>query len=85
MPVRKILAPPAEIDFDAIRHELAIPDGYPAGAVADAVAAAVDPPTTAISCSSARSDERLNHSVISATTLSVILDIVSRDTDAPYT
>jgi len=32
-----------------------------------------------------RSNGRLNHSVISSTTLSVILEIVSRETDAPYT
>ena len=36
MAARTIVAPPAAIDFDAIRAELAIPDGYPADAVAQA-------------------------------------------------
>ncbi len=33
MPARTIVAPPRAIDFDAIRQELGIPDGYPADAV----------------------------------------------------
>ena len=44
MPSRRIVNPPAAIDFDAIRAELAIPAGYPADAVAEAVAVAADPP-----------------------------------------
>jgi hypothetical protein len=36
MAARTIVAPPEAIDFDAIRAELAIPDGYPADAVAQA-------------------------------------------------
>ncbi len=43
MPVRTVV-PPAAIDFDAVRRELGIPDGYPADAVAEATAAAADPP-----------------------------------------
>src|SRR3954469_25852820 len=43
MPVRTVV-PPAAIDFDAIRRELGIPDGYPADAVAEAIAAAAEPP-----------------------------------------
>ncbi|MET0864331.1 MAG: RNB domain-containing ribonuclease [Nakamurella sp.] len=44
MPSRKILTPPVAIDFEAIRDELQIPDGYPADAVAEAAAAAANPP-----------------------------------------
>ncbi len=40
MLARTIVAPPKAIDFDAIRTELGIPDGYPADAVAQARAAA---------------------------------------------
>ena len=40
MPARTIVAPPRAIDFDAIRGELGIPDGYPAPAVDQARAAA---------------------------------------------
>ncbi len=40
MLARTIVAPPKAIDFDAIRAELGIPDGYPADAVAQARAAA---------------------------------------------
>jgi len=47
MPTRKIFIPPAAIDFDAIRDELDIPAGYPADAVAEAVAAAANPPMPA--------------------------------------
>ncbi|HEY7815053.1 MAG TPA: RNB domain-containing ribonuclease [Nakamurella sp.] len=36
MPARTIVAPPQAIDFDAIRGELGIPDGYPPDAVAQA-------------------------------------------------
>jgi len=38
MPARKIVTPPAAIDFDAIRDELDIPSRYPAAAVAEAAA-----------------------------------------------
>jgi exoribonuclease R len=47
MPARKIVTPPAAIDFAAIRDELAIPPDYPADAVAQAVAAAENPPRPA--------------------------------------
>jgi len=47
MPTRKIVIPPAVIDFEAIRDELAIPDRYPADAVAEAVEVAADPPQPA--------------------------------------
>src|SRR4051794_22629471 len=47
MPTRKIVIPPAAIDFEAIRNELDIPSGYPADAVAEAVAAAANPPRPA--------------------------------------
>jgi exoribonuclease R len=47
MPTRKIVIPPAAIDFEAIRDELDIPSGYPADAVAEAVAAAANPPRPA--------------------------------------
>jgi len=43
MPARTIVAPPKAIDFDAIRGELGIPDGYPPDAVAQARAAASRP------------------------------------------
>ena len=36
MPTRKIVTPPAAIDFDSIRDELGIPASYPAPAVAEA-------------------------------------------------
>jgi len=44
MPTRKIVTPPAAIDFDAIRDELGIPASYPAPAVAEAAALAVAVP-----------------------------------------
>jgi hypothetical protein len=44
MPARTIVAPPKAIDFDAIRGELGIPDGYPAAAVDQARAAAAGDP-----------------------------------------
>lgn len=47
MLARTILAPPKAIDFDAIRVELGIPDGYPAAAVAQAQEAAAEPPPLA--------------------------------------
>jgi exoribonuclease R len=40
MPTRKIVTPPAAINFDAIRDELGIPSEYPAHAVAEAIAVA---------------------------------------------
>lgn len=40
MPPRQFLSAPAEIDFDAIRATLQIPDGYPADAVREAELAA---------------------------------------------
>src|SRR6478672_6322405 len=44
MPTRKIVTPPAAINFDAIRDELGIPSEYPAHAVAEAIAVATRPP-----------------------------------------
>src|SRR6478736_6219595 len=44
MPARTIVAPPKAIDFDAIRGDLGIPDGYPAEAVDQARAAAAGGP-----------------------------------------
>ena len=46
MPAR-IVTPPAAIDFDAIRAELAVPADYPADAVREALAVASDPPRDA--------------------------------------
>jgi len=40
MPARKIVTPPAAIDFQAIRDELNIPTRYPTDAVREAEAAA---------------------------------------------
>ena len=42
MPTRKIVTPPAAIDFDSIRDELGIPASYPAPAVAEAAEVAHD-------------------------------------------
>jgi len=44
MAARKILTPPAAIDFDAIRDELDIPSSYPPAAVAEAAAVASSVP-----------------------------------------
>ncbi len=56
MPARKILTPPAAIDFEAIREELQIPAQYPQEAVAEAEAVA----STVARAGSAEADDAVD-------------------------
>ena len=63
MPARTILTPPAAIDFDAIRDELAIPSSYPRRAVAEARRS---PPTAPATPKRCRRASRSSRSIRSA-------------------